>query len=156
LILHRGMREMKGTPPGEMLIARIRGAVPVPLVPLIAHAILHRQDGDRTAADGTGTPPPLDDAAVIGQVTGLVDALGGAGLFLAFDRTDLAGAVRFELQVLRRRKILAPGPTIDVVGDGPDLLTFYANSVAHHLAAPAKAAKVAADVHQAPEEFEPT
>lgn len=138
---------------GEMLIARIREAVPVPLVPLIAYAILHG-DGD---AQGEGVATEhLDDVDLTRRVVALVEQIEASGLFLAFDRTKIDEAVRFELQVLRRRRILSPGPAIEIVGDGPDLLTYYANSVAHHLAAPAQVPVAPSFVHQAPEEFEPT
>jgi len=141
---------------GEMLIRRIREAVPVPLVPLIAYAILYEPKDGQGAKDGGRAKEVFDDASLIRRVSGLVSSLEASGLFLAFDRAKTAEFVRFELQVLRRRRILSAGPLIEVVGDGPDLLTYYANSVAHHLAVPAKAPLATPGTHQEPEEFEPT
>ena len=141
---------------GEMLIARIREAVPVPLGPLIAYAILNGREDGQSGEGGVGAMAPLDDVAVTRRVAGLVELLEDSGLFLAFDQARISEAVRFELKVLRRRKILSPSPTIEIVGDGRDLLTFSANSVAHHLSAAAKAPEAPTGAHRAPEEFEPT
>ncbi|MGI1663925.1 1-acyl-sn-glycerol-3-phosphate acyltransferase [Palleronia sp. KMU-117] len=142
----RLMAEADGVPSPEVLARalfdRIRASVPIPLVPLVAHAI-------RDAAD-TGAAP--DDDAIVAAVGDLVQAIEGQRLFLTFDPAQLDTAVRFELSVLRRRRILAPGPTVAPQGDGPELLAFYARSVAHHLAADSKPAAEG----RAPAEFEPT
>lgn len=130
---------------GEMLVGRIRAAVPVPLVPLIAHTVLN-------AADGA----PLDDAGVVERVSATAARLEAEGLFLAFDTAGLSDAVRFELSVLRRRKIIAPGPRIEAIGDGPGLLAYYAGSVAHHFTPNAVDRGGGAKARPAPEEFEPT
>jgi glycerol-3-phosphate O-acyltransferase len=142
----RGMAEAGAIPTPELLagalFGRIRASIPIPLVPLVAHAI-------REAADHGAD---VDDDAIVAAVADLVQAVERQGLFLTFDPTQLDPAVRFELSVLRRRRILAPGPAVAPQGDGPELLAFYAQSVAHHLAAGAKPSVSG----RAPAEFEPT
>jgi glycerol-3-phosphate O-acyltransferase len=133
-----------GPPPAaeelaDALFDRIRAAVPVPLLPLVAHVL--REE-----------PALRSEDEVVPAVAELVRQVEGRGLFLAFDPERLDDAVRFELMVLRRRKILAAGTGLELQGDGAELLDFYASSVAHHLAAGAKAAAT----KPLPAEFEPT
>jgi glycerol-3-phosphate O-acyltransferase len=121
------------------LFRRIRAAVPVPLVPLIATVLQDGREG-------------LTDDDVVAEVAARLPFLERQGLFLAFDPADLDAAVRHELAVFRRRRILEPGPTIAAQGDGPELLAFYAQSIAHHFAAGVGRVEVEAS----PAEFEPT
>ena len=120
------------------LFRRIRAAVPVPLVPLVAHVMQGRDD--------------LTDDDVVAAVAGLLPVLERQGLFLAFDPADLDAAVRHDIAVFRRRKILGPGPDITPQGDGPELLAFYAQSIAHHFAPGA----AEATQETSPAEFDPT
>jgi glycerol-3-phosphate O-acyltransferase len=139
----RAMAGDLGRPTPEALAAelfrRIRGAVPVPLVPLIATVLEERSEG-------------LTDDGVVAAVAARLPFLEGQGLFLAFDPVHLDAAVRHELGVFRRRRILGPGPGITVQGDGPELLAFYAQSIAHHFATRVRQPEVEAR----PAEFEPT
>jgi glycerol-3-phosphate O-acyltransferase len=123
----------------DALFARIRGAVPVPVVPLIAHTVLTGGEGQ-------------DDDDIVAAVKELADFVERQGLFLAVDRVRLDAVVRAELTILRRRKILAGDTGMEVHGDGRELLEFYARSIAHHLAAGAKPFPA----EQTPAEFEPT
>jgi glycerol-3-phosphate O-acyltransferase len=139
----RAMAGDIGPPTPEVLAAdlfrRIRGAVPVPLVPLIATVLMERAGG-------------LSDDDVVLAVAARMSYLEGQGLFLAFDPADLDAAVRQELDVFRRRRILTPGPEIQMLGDGPELLAFYAQSIAHHFTPGVSHAEIEAR----PAEFEPT
>ncbi len=107
---------------------------------------------------GDGLPPaPADLAAgadddVVAAVAARLPFLEGQGLFLAFDPAHLDAAVRHELEVFRRRKILGPGPGIVVQADGPELLAFYAQSIAHHFAP----GGYHPEIEARPAEFEPT
>ncbi len=139
----RAMAGDIGPPTPEVLAAdlfrRIRGAVPVPLVPLIATVLVDRSQG-------------LAEDDVVAAVAASLPFLEGQGLFLAFDPAHLDAAVRHELEVFRRRKILGAGPGIVVQGDGPELLAFYAQSIAHHFAPGVSHPEIEAR----PAEFEPT
>lgn len=123
----------------DALFSRIRSAVPVPVVPLIAHAVL------------TGGAN-LSDDDVVAQVGALAADLGRLGLFVTVDPANLEQVVRTELAILRRRKILSGASPVAVQGDGSELLEFYARSIAHHLAAEAPLPPA----EQTPAEFEPT
>lgn len=139
----RAMAEDGAVPTSEALadalFSRIRSAVPVPVVPLIAHAVL------------TGGAN-LSDDDVVAQVGALAADLGRLGLFVTVDPANLEQVVRTELAILRRRKILSGASPVAVQGDGSELLEFYARSIAHHLAAEAPLPPA----EQTPAEFEPT
>jgi glycerol-3-phosphate O-acyltransferase len=140
------LREMTGDglPPAPEVLAddlfrRIRRAIPVPLVPLIASVLQEGLEG-------------LTDDDVVAAVAARLPLLERQGLFLAFDPAHLDAAVRHELTVFRRRKILGPGPGIALQGDGQELLAFYAQSIAHHFAPGVGCV----DIEATPAEFEPT
>jgi glycerol-3-phosphate O-acyltransferase len=133
---------VSGTPSpedlGDALISRIRENIPVPVAPLIARAVL--EDAARSEAD------------IVASVKRMTEILGGEGIFLGFDEADTEISVVNELAVMRRRGILTNSDPASPVGDGSDLLEFYANSVAMHFTETA----INAPHHRTPQEFEPT
>ena len=123
---------------GQALFERIRDNVPVPIAPLIARAIL---------IEGC-----TSDDAVRVSVEAMTEILKSEGVFLGFDAERLEKAVSDELSVLRRRGIIPGSGPISPIGDGPELLAFYANSIAMHFTDEA----LHAPHHPTPQEFEPT
>jgi len=122
---------------GEILFDRIRESTPVPIAPLVARALV---DGARSRAD-------LDAA-----VQAMVVDLRREGVFLAFDEAQMSAAIAREIAVMQRRGILSKGDVLEIIGDGPELLGFYASSVAVHFTENA----LSAPEHPVPSEFSPT
>jgi glycerol-3-phosphate O-acyltransferase len=105
---------------GELLMAEIGRAVPVPPVPLVASLFAQRPKEYRT----------LDQLAE--AVTALAERLRSTGARLQLPGDDLTSALRAGLRALVRRGILerqVDGFT--VVAGQRDLLAYYANSIAH-------------------------
>jgi glycerol-3-phosphate O-acyltransferase len=105
---------------GQWLMAEIGRAVPVPPVPLVASLFAQRPKEYRT----------LDQLAE--AVAALGERLQSTGARLQLPADDLSSALRAGLRALIRRGILerqVDGFT--VVAGERDLLTYYANSIAH-------------------------
>jgi glycerol-3-phosphate O-acyltransferase len=104
--------EARTTALAEMLMARLRRAVPVLPVPLVCLAL--RQ------ADG-----PVARGDLLARVAQLGDAMP--------DVMRLSGAEQALATLLARGVVQASGDSISIVpGEGP-MVDFYANSIAHHL-----------------------
>jgi glycerol-3-phosphate O-acyltransferase len=114
------------------LMERIRAAMPVLPVPLVA-AVLHRAEG------------PIATAAVEAVAGGWVDAFRRAGCPVHLPEGDVAAAVREGLEALAIRRIVGEGAGGWRVVPGEEaMLAFYAASIGHLVDA-------AAALPQAPE-----
>ena len=96
------------------LMARIRSAVPVPLMPVLASVLL----------DGVG------EDAIAAEVAGRARTLAEAGAALTFRPEEVAERVGPMLAQLRRRRLIAPSG-VDPLPDALPLLRYYANSIGH-------------------------
>lgn len=97
---------------GDTLIARIRAAVPVPLMPVLAGALL----------DG------VEEADLGAEVADRARRLAAAGAELTFTPEDVAERIGPMLTQLRRRKLIA-AEGLALMPEAEDLLRYYANSV---------------------------
>ncbi|NCO87249.1 MAG: glycerol-3-phosphate acyltransferase [Rhodobacterales bacterium] len=99
------------------LMARVRAVMPVLPVPLVARALLAGQGGDSAT---------LCETVATGMTT-----LSAAGVTLP--RGDAAAIVAEALPLLRVRGLVnGPEASLELSADAPDILAFYANSIAHH------------------------
>jgi len=99
------------------LMARIRGVVPVLAVPLVAYALTKQHVVSRAAL--TETVAALVASAVARGIT--------------VPQRDPEQMVEDTLQRLSLRGVVRiDGEQIDVIGDGADVLRYYANTIAHH------------------------
>ncbi|WP_226779331.1 1-acyl-sn-glycerol-3-phosphate acyltransferase [Oceaniglobus trochenteri] len=98
------------------LMDRLRGAVPVPPVPLYCLALVQ--------ADG-----PLGEAELVARVADLRARMAASGVMCPQEQGTAP------LTLLRLREMITEGPEgISIRPDHAELVAFYANSIAHHLA----------------------
>lgn len=109
---------------GSELMDRIAAVMPVTPVPLVAHAL---QDGVRSVA------------ALDRMVRARIASAQARGVTIHIPRDDVAYTIDTGLRALvERRIVIREGDTlaVEAEGPGPDLVAFYAASVAHLLCDP--------------------
>jgi glycerol-3-phosphate O-acyltransferase len=98
-------------------MARIRGVVPVLAAPLVARAMV----------EGRATTVPDLEAAVSAMLDGLKEKR------MPLPKRNVPAIVDETLnRFLLRNLIERDGDVVRVMGDGADVLTYYANSIKHH------------------------
>ena len=114
---------------GATLMTRIADVMPITPVPLVAHAL---QDGARSVPDL--------DALVRRQIA----AAQARGLTVHIPRDDIDYTIEAGLRALTERRMLTrDGDTLTLSTEGESLIAFYAASVDHLLADPARAGDAA-------------
>jgi glycerol-3-phosphate O-acyltransferase len=101
----------------QELMARIRAVVPVLAAPLVARALV---------TEGATTIAELE-ASVASMLDGLKEKR------MPLPKRDVVAIVDETLgRFLLRNLVVREGDNVRVIGDGADVLTYYANSIKHH------------------------
>ena len=105
----------------EDLMTRIRAAVPVPMMPVLAEALL----------DG------VEEGALADEVADRARRLAENGARLTFRPEEVEGRLGPMLAQLRRRRLIGPPGDVRPLPEAIPLLRYYVNSAGHPLPQPA-------------------
>jgi glycerol-3-phosphate O-acyltransferase len=114
---------------GQEIMARVARVVPVPAVPLCARVLLAEPEG-------------VPEGALVARIAAVLDELSAKGAPVP-QRDAKALADDAMAQFLRRGVVRKDGDRVVIVPGQEGLVTYYANSIAHHFAPAAEDAATA-------------